>query len=301
MAVTVRSLLARVQPFRPDLQPEMAMFGLRDALTRIATQTEILKQTELPEVVSGGVLEVDYATKASVRTVRIENIYSLSTYTIRTQNGIDTEMAFQSYWDADTDDPSLPAAGAGNVGHYYIVQVAGTYSGTSYKVGDIIFSDGTAWKKYLHNNSESTGTSFDAFRLMRERNKPSDEAWYQNYSSTRSEWPDAWAQENGTIFFIPPSREELIIRVTRSVDYSDLIVADVDSVDLPPDVERVMIAGALEFVYNLPGDGQDKNMAQKYRMEYHRGLSNLKGTALFGYGGTPMYKPGFFAGTGGVW
>lgn len=300
MAVTVRSLLARVQPFRPDLKPEMAMFGLRDALTRIASQTLLLKQTELPEVVSGGTLEVDYATKDSVRTLRIDNVYSLSTYTIRTQNGISTAMDFQAYWDAATDTPSLPAAGAGNVGHYYIVDTAGTYSGTSYVVGDVIFSDGTTWKKYLYNNSEPTGTSFDAFRLMKEHNKPTDESWRMNYSSTRSEWPDAWAQENGTIFIIPPAREELIIRVARSVDYSDLIVADVDTVDLPPDIERVMIAGALEFVYNLPGDGQDKNMAQKYRMEYHRGLSNLKGTAIFGYGGVPMYNAGGFAGTGGV-
>ena len=294
MAVTVRSLLARVQPFRPDLQPEMAMFGLRDALTRIATQTEILKQTELPEVVAGGVLEVDYATKDSVRTVRIDNIYSLSTYTIRTQNGIDAEMAFQGYCSAAEVEYDLPEPNAWTVGNYFIIRE--TYSGTSYKVGDIIFSDGTAWKKYMYNGSEETGTSFDAFRLMRERNKPSDESWYQNYSSTRSDWPDRYAQENGTIFIIPPSREELIIRVTRSVDYSDLIVADVDSVDLPPDVERVMIAGALEFVYNLPGEGQDKNMAQKYRQEYHRGLSNLKGTALFGYGGVPMYKVGSFGG-----
>lgn len=300
MAVTVRSLLARVQPFRPDLKPEMAMFGLRDALTRIASQTLLLKQTELPEVVSGGTLEVDYSTKDSVRTLRIDNVYSLSTYTIRTQNGISTAMDFQNYWNAATDTPSLPAAGAGNVGHYYIVQTAGTYSGTSYVVGDVIFSNGTTWKKYLYNNSEPTGTSFDYFRLMKERNKPTDESWRRNYSASRSEWPDAWAQENGTIFIIPPAREELIIRVTRSVDYSDLIVADVDTVDLPPDIERVMIAGALEFVYNLPGDGQDKNMAQKYRMEYHRGLSNLKGTAIFGYGGVPMYNAGGFAGTGGV-
>jgi hypothetical protein len=300
MAVTVRSLLARVQPFRPDLKPEMAMFGLRDALTRIASQTLLLKQTELPEVVSGGTLEVDYSTKDNVRTLRIDNVYSLSTYTIRTQNGIDTAMEFQAYWDAATDTPNLPAAGAGNVGHYYIVDTAGTYSGTSYVVGDVIFSNGTTWKKYLYNNSEPTGTSFDAFRLMKEHNKPTDESWRRNYSASRSGWPDAWAQENGTIFIIPPAREELIIRVTRSVDYSDLIVADVDTVDLPPDIERVMIAGALEFVYNLPGDGQDKNMAQKYRMEYHRGLSNLKGTAIFGYGGVPMYNAGGFAGTGGV-
>ena len=300
MAVTVRSLLARVKPFRPDLEPEMAMFGLRDALTRIASQTLILKQTELPEVVSGGVMTVSYDTKDNVRTVRIDNVYSLSTYTIRTQNGINTAMDFQNYWNAATDTPSLPAAGAGNVGYYYIVQTAGTYSGTSYKVGDIIFSNGTTWKKYLYNNSESTGTSFDSFRMMKERNKPSDEAWYKNYSDTRSEWPDSWAQENGTLYIVPPAREELIIRVTRSVDYSDLIQADVDSVNLPPDIERVMIAGALEFVYNLPGDGQDKNMAQKYRMEFHRGLSNLKAVSMFGYGGSPMYKAGGFAGTGGV-
>ena len=201
-------------------------------------------------------------------------------------------MDFQNYWNAATDTPSLPAAGAGNVGHYYIVQTAGTYSGTSYVVGDVIFSNGTTWKKYLYNNSEPTGTSFDYFRLMKERNKPTDESWRRNYSASRSEWPDAWAQENGTIFIIPPAREELIIRVTRSVDYSDLIVADVDTVDLPPDIERVMIAGALEFVYNLPGDGQDKNMAQKYRMEFHRGLSNLKAVSMFGYGGSPMYKAG---------
>lgn len=59
-------------------------------------------------------------------------------------------MTFECEWDADENDPPIPAAAAGNKGHYYIVSVAGDteIDGVSdWHVGDWIVSNGTAWVK----------------------------------------------------------------------------------------------------------------------------------------------------------
>ena len=294
--ITVRSLLVRVKPFRPDLTDEMAMLGLRDALARIATDTRIMKREDAVEVVSADTYTTDYADKDSVRTVRIDEVYGLSTYTIRTENGISVEMAYQGGWDASTDTPSLPAAGAGNNGQYYVVTVAGMYGGTTYIVGDVIFSDGTEWKKYTNG---VTANSRDGFYRLNESNLKHREQSRNILQTTRNEYP-RWAQENGVILWLDPPTEELLIYVKRSVDYSTMVDLDLDTVTLPPETERAMIAGALEFVYNLPGEGQSVIMADKYRREFHRLKSNLKGTSIFGYGGKPRYIVGWFAGSGGT-
>lgn len=300
MAITVRSLLARVAPFRPDLDAEMSMFGLRDALARIASEALILRQTETPENVNAGTYSIDYTAKNSVRTVRITDVFAISTYTIREQAGIDTAMSYQGTWNAATNTPALATPGAGNVGYYYIVSVAGTHSGTTYIVGDIVYSDGTAWSKYKPNESESTGNSIDGFCRLPEYNLPTVQQNTGNFQSVRSYLPVGFAQDNGDIYLIAPPRENLIIRVTRAVDYSTCVDLDIDTVNLPPDVERPMIAGALEYIYNLPGEGQNPGMAEKYRREFHRGIANIKATAMLGYGGSPFYITGGFAGTGGT-
>lgn len=295
--ITVRSLLVRVKPFRPDLTDEMAMTGLRDALARIATHSCILKQEDPVEVISAGAYSVDYATKSSLRTVKIDEVYGLSTYTIRTQEGL-SSLSYHGTWNATTDTPTLPAAGSGNAGYYYIVSVAGTYGGTAYVIGDVILSDGTVWKKYKPNESEATGKSRDGFQCLKEINQRTRETVDPNFQSSRPYYP-AYAQNNGSILFVGPPKEDLLIFVKRSIDYSTFVDLDVDTVSIIPDAERVMIAGALEFVYNLPGENQNLNMADKYRREFQRGLENLKGLEMFG-SGVPMFISGGFAGTGGT-
>lgn len=55
-------------------------------------------------------------------------------------------VEYQGTWDADIDDPTLPAA-SGVKGDYYVVSVAGTYETVDYNIGDCIISNGTSWEK----------------------------------------------------------------------------------------------------------------------------------------------------------
>jgi len=53
-------------------------------------------------------------------------------------------------WDASLNSPSLPIASSENTGDYYVVSASGTTNIdgiTDWKVGDILFSNGTVWQK----------------------------------------------------------------------------------------------------------------------------------------------------------
>ena len=53
-------------------------------------------------------------------------------------------------WNANTNSPTIPAAGAGNAGWYYVVATAGTTNiddVTDWQVGDWIVSNGSVWQK----------------------------------------------------------------------------------------------------------------------------------------------------------
>lgn len=54
-------------------------------------------------------------------------------------------------WNASTDTPNL-ASTSPIAGDYYIVSVAGTYSGTAYNTGDWIMYDGTSWTKVANDS-----------------------------------------------------------------------------------------------------------------------------------------------------
>lgn len=59
-------------------------------------------------------------------------------------------LSYQGAWNASTNSPTIPAANAGNKGHYYKVSAAGTttVSGINdWEVGDWIVSNGTTWDK----------------------------------------------------------------------------------------------------------------------------------------------------------
>ena len=59
-------------------------------------------------------------------------------------------LSFKGAWNANSNSPAIPAAGAGNTGHYYVVSVTGTttINGiSSWPVGSLIVSNGTVWQK----------------------------------------------------------------------------------------------------------------------------------------------------------
>jgi hypothetical protein len=304
MAVTVRTLLARVKPFRPDLDDEIAMFGLRNALAQIATRAFVLTKTDPLAVVPKATYSTDCKNTGNIRTVRVESVYGLSTYSIRTQNGIQNEMVYDGNWNPTTQAPwmSVPDPVA-NVGHFYITNATGTWQDTAHGgpsntfiIGDILFSNGTYWTKYIPYPSESTSNSIDGFQLIDQTNKPSYEWERANPQSGRSFLPLGWYQQDGMVNWIMPPKEPLIIRVTRCIDYATAVDLDMDSIDVPSDVESVMVNGALAYIYGLPGDGQDKQMALRKDAEFKSGLGDLKAMSIFGQGGSPIMQHPCFAG-----
>jgi hypothetical protein len=59
-------------------------------------------------------------------------------------------LKWQGAWNATTNNPTIPAAAAGNKGWYFVVNVAGTTSVsgiTDWEIGDWLVSNGSAWEK----------------------------------------------------------------------------------------------------------------------------------------------------------
>ena len=59
------------------------------------------------------------------------------------------QVEYQGTWNAATNTPSLGDATT-QKGHYYVVEVEGTYLGVDYHVGDWAISNGTIWE-HVHN------------------------------------------------------------------------------------------------------------------------------------------------------
>lgn len=62
---------------------------------------------------------------------------------------------YQGTWKPGTNDPTLPAAGVGNTGWWYVADEAGTSAAPiveTFNAGDIIFSDGAVWAKQTTDN-----------------------------------------------------------------------------------------------------------------------------------------------------
>jgi hypothetical protein len=68
-------------------------------------------------------------------------------------------LKYQGTWNASTNSPAIPAAGAGNLGHFYVVSVAGVTNIdgiADWEIGDWIVSNGTAWGKVDNSDKVSS-------------------------------------------------------------------------------------------------------------------------------------------------
>lgn len=325
MAVTVRLLLSRVKPFRPDLQgDEWAMLGLRDAMAQIATRAYAVTVTDPCELVPAGTYQTDWSNKNNARTVRITRVEGLSTYKIRTEVGIDVAMRYLGPLDPITLSPwplveevgYTPPNPAWHYGCYYIVSQdyydeyfdrwivygdsphafpAGSPP-SRFVSGDICYSNGVDWVLYKPNSSETTSSSVDALQQIPQENKPSAEFFASNLQAGRDYLPSCWSQLDGNLIWMNPPKEDLIVRVTRCIDYGTAATLDMDTINIPSDIESVMVDGALCYLYALPGELQDKNMAEAKRRLFEAGLANVRAMAIFGQGGSPRMQYRNFAG-----
>ena len=324
MAVTVRLLLSRVKPFRPDLPDEYAMHGLRTAMAQIATRSFAVTVTDPCEVVSSGTYQSDWSNKNNYRTVRITKVEGLSTYKIRTEVGISSPMRFLgmlnpvtlSPWPYVIETGYTPPDPALNYGCYYIVSqdYYDEYTDRSvvygesphafpagsppsrFVSGDVYYSNGVDWVLYKPYPHEPTSSSVDAMAMIPQANKPSVEFKAANPQAGRDFLPHTWCQQDGDIVWMYPPKEELIVRVTRCIDYGTASDLDMDAIEIPSDIESVMTDGALSYVYGIPGEHQDKNMAEAKRRQFEAGLASLRAMAIFGQGGSPRMQYSNFAG-----
>lgn len=68
-------------------------------------------------------------------------------------------LKYQGTWDAATNTPAIPAAAAGNKGHYYVVAVAGATAingENDWNIGDWIISSGVVWSKVDNSDKVSS-------------------------------------------------------------------------------------------------------------------------------------------------
>lgn len=68
-------------------------------------------------------------------------------------------LKFQGTWNATTNVPAIPAAAAGNKGHYYVVAVAGATAidaEADWNIGDWIISSGVTWSKIDNTDKVSS-------------------------------------------------------------------------------------------------------------------------------------------------
>ena len=132
--------------------------------------------------------------------------------------------------------------------------------------------------------------------MIPQANKPSVEFKASNLQAGRDYLPQTWCQQDGGIIWMHPPKEELIVRVTRCIDYGTASDLDMDTIEIPSDIESVMTDGALSYVYGIPGEHQDKNLAEAKRRQFEAGLASLRAMAIFGQGGSPRMQYSNFAG-----
>ena len=68
-------------------------------------------------------------------------------------------LKFQGTWNSTTNVPAIPAAAAGNKGHYYVVAVAGATAidaESDWNIGDWIISSGVTWSKIDNTDKVSS-------------------------------------------------------------------------------------------------------------------------------------------------
>lgn len=272
MAITIRDMLPEVALYRPDLEAEFGMWALRNAVTEIARRTMLLRS-------SSGTINIAAGTAASTftptdgRLLRIERIRAAD-LPVETPD-------YKGTWNATTNSPALAAADSSNIGWFYIVSTAGTYSGEDYAVGDVVVQAGSAWERF----------GVEAFLEIRATNTKTRQDQNKTPQGTDG-FPSAWAQDNNSLVFYPRVLNDTPI----IVNYSVIPTTEFDEVDLPADAEDVIIAGASAKFLMLPGKGQNAQMAQMYDKKFEMGVANLKGLAIYGMSGSPMYNPGLFAG-----
>jgi hypothetical protein len=290
MAIILRDLLARVHQYRPDLLEGQSLWALQETARDVAKYTGICQTTQVPHVLTNNTSKLtitpDDTTETIIRVLRIR-IASIP------QNLSLSGVQYLGTWNASTNTPSIASgsASSANLYQFYIVTVAGTTtvdSETTFNVGDVLYSTGTAWKKI----------KLEEYLTSQETNSPSVNLDISRPQSSPG-FPNYWAQEQGVVFFYAPPKNDLSMELTLSVVPSrSQLIDDNAPWTFPMEVEDCLVYGAMETLLRLPGAGQNLNMAEGWRIRYLKERANIRTIAILG-NGSAWIQPGNFTGRQG--
>jgi len=280
MAFTVRGLLAKVAMFRPDKDEATALFAIQEAARSICRYSELAREIQVPVAVLANTQTSTMVPSNSNDLLRVEMIrYAPVPY----------PSVYKGTWDANANVPILASGGkaAGStVAAYgfYIVSAAGNTtidSLTGWGIGDVVYSNGTSW----------VAIPLENFVTSQQVNKVSTDLIVQTPQEGPNT-PDNWSQEGPIVRWYPIPGGDAAIEYTLSYIPS----GEFDTIPLPRDAEDCIVAGALEFLCNLPGDGHNPTMAAQNHRIFTVEKENLRSLAMQGYGGDAWNQPANFAG-----
>jgi hypothetical protein len=177
-----------------------------------------------------------------------------------------------------------------NVGNWYGVSKKGSteISGINeWDQHDVVYSDGNTWVQVKWHEATQ----------MMQLNQPTV-SFAGQYSTSGEGYPINWWQDNGVVQYRPWPKYGTEYPVRMTVSYS-LDDPDLEKLDLPVDAQEVLVDGAIAMICELPGEGQDKQIAAQHMMQFNIGMTKMKVAAVYGYGGSPAYSTGAAFGPSG--
>lgn len=269
MPVTLRDLLGRVTPYRPDLKDEQVFQILRESMRRVCKNAQILRTT----LVTTGAKQPVQIDGALLRVERIM-MYA-------------PEGEFYFLKAATPATIALEAVAASNTpGSFYVATAAGDATGdnidiTGVTAGDIIWSSGGVWNLI-------SGTKLTT---IYQRNEPTDALTLRDPNGPTGV-PYTWTQANGAIRFYP--NPEYDYPTSYEVSYVPNLLTEGDDLELPVEAEDAIVEGAIAGALMMPGEGKDVNHSMVHDRKASIEIAKLKAIAALGYGGSAYYQTGFF-------
>lgn len=288
MTDSLRGLLARVAPYRPDLKEGgLVDFWLQECTRRIARETNMYRETLLPVAVTAYSDSITVTPSNGYNLKRVERV--------RMPTSLYASAVYKGTWNATTNTPTITtgSSSSSNAGQFYIVATAGTTTvdGTStWNVGDIIQSSGAAWTRWTR----------ESFQTLRELNLPSNDQTSrmpQANAGTVLRWGQTIENPTGTLYLFPPPLYDTAIELL----ISEIPTGEIyDIGTLPAEVEECIVYGTLASILALPSTKpgmQNLQLAENYSQKYEMALANLKTRSLYGFGGSATVQPPNFVGT----
>jgi hypothetical protein len=278
MTLTVRSLLAKVRPFRKDLEEDRALYAIQESVRKICRQTMMAEEVlTIATIASQGWVQVTPTNGDALRVKLVRSYTNIGgpgtpTFAYKTlyewnQDQIDAFESFRDYpdgtptgWtyygggklmlypDPGTVHATVTASFATNV-----MTVTGVTSG-QVLIGDLVVQTGVANPTYITAQTSGTSGGVGEYTL---------------------------STSPGTILSGTVTTGNFVLEVTTSYVPQN----DIETIPLPDESEDCIVAGALSTLLMLPGAGQNLALAKDRELYHNREIGTLRSIAEFGQSG----------------